>query len=355
MASTKPLATGTRASAKDTGAPPKPAPLIPEHNKYVYKPAQMNAFVQDIVTNARTKKVAIDVPTTPYGTIKLVHTLCTAAKANVWSRECEKALVDGLPLREHHKAFLSHNMFVTMIGAVVARALEQATRGGEDTLDLLADRYYVRSIACHDSSKTSTIEAGAYSGIMAVHMEKEALVANAKKRHQLNKRCGTNQTDEETKACSLDKLYTDTDAVTTAMANFGFKHHYEKNPHHPEHFPGGKMDAINLVEAIVDGLACIFERNKDHKDVHSWLEMYYISRFKGHNKELAQNIIGALKFYITDADYKALEAFRRSIFSIIGESIPWSRVIMTECCNYKTDKDDHVPARVFTSCFSMKK
>lgn len=147
-------------------------------------------------------------------------------------------------------------MFVTVIGAMVARALEQATRGCEDTLDLLADRYYVRSIACHDSSKTSAIEAAAYASIMA-------LAVNARKRHQLNKRHGSNQTKDETKACSLDK-FSDTDAVTTTMANLGFKHHCEKNPHHPEYFPGGEMDDMNLVEAIVNGLACIFERNKDH-------------------------------------------------------------------------------------------
>ncbi|KAM7406642.1 hypothetical protein PAMP_001009 [Pampus punctatissimus] len=74
-------------------------------------------------------------------------------------------------------------MFVTMIGAVVARALEQGTWDCEDTLDLLANRHFVRRITCHDSSKTSTVEAVAYLGIMAVHLEKEALVLNAKKCH----------------------------------------------------------------------------------------------------------------------------------------------------------------------------
>lgn len=353
MASAKP--SRARASAKEMGAPPKPAPFIPEHNKYIYRPSVMASSVQSIMKSARSKRVTIDVPATPYATGKLVHALCTLATANFWSPECEKALVDGLPLREHNKAFLSHNIFVTMIGALVARALEQATRNYEDTLDLLADRYYVRSIACHDSSKTSTIEAAAYAGIMAVHMEKEALVVNAKKLHRLNKRYGLNQTEEEEKACSLDKLYTDTDALTTDMANFGFKHHYEMNPHHPEHFSEGKMDGMNLVEAIVDGLACIFERRKDHTDVDSWLSMYHVDRFKSDNKDLAQNIIHALKRYITDADYKALEVFRGSIFSIIGESIPWSHVTMTECCNHKAQQDNHVPVRDFTSCFSMKK
>lgn len=40
------------------------------------------------------------------------------------------------------------------------------------------------------------------------------------------------------------------------MANFGFMHHCENNPHHPEHFVGDEMEDINLVEAIVHRLAC---------------------------------------------------------------------------------------------------
>ncbi|KAE8277837.1 hypothetical protein D5F01_LYC24108 [Larimichthys crocea] len=334
----------SRIRASDKGAPQKPAPLIPDHRKYIYKPALMTTAAQEITKSARTKKVKINVPTTPYATTKLVHALCSAAKANVWDSECEKILAECLPLREHHKAFLSHNMFVTMIGAVVARALEQGTRGCEDAPDLLANRHFVRSIACHDSSKTSTIEAAAYSGIMAVNLEKEALVSNAKKPH-----------GQKDASCSLNKLYTDTEALTTAMANFGFKHHYENNPHHPEHFHEGEMGDMNLVEAIVDGLACIFERNKTHTDVHSWLSLYYIDRFKGRNKASARKIMEALKLHITGADYKALEDFRRSIFTVIGESVPWSRVVMTECCDPRTGRDHlNAPACDFSSCFSHK-
>lgn len=347
MASTKPP--GTKASAKASGAPPRPAPLIPEHTRYSYKPAQTNRHLQAILTRAHAEKVKIDVPKTPYATLKLVHTLCSAAKEKVWSQDCETALVESLPLREHHKAFLSHNMFVTMIGTVVARALEQATRDCVETLDLLIDRYYVRSIACHDSSKTSVLEAAAYSGIMAVHLEKEALAVNRQKRHKLNKRYGSKQTDDDdVESCSLDSLYTNSESLMTAMANLGFKHHYEKNPHHPEHFPAGQMDDMNLIEAIVDGLACLFERNKNHKDAHSWLDMYNVDRFKGRNRWLAHTIIVALKMHITNVDYKALEGFRSAIFAILGESIPWSCVSMTECCTPATTQDCVID---FTSCF----
>lgn len=353
MASAKTPTSRTKLSAKDT--PAKPAPLIPKDNEYRYKPSPMATAANEIARIARSKKSKIEVPQTQYSTIKLVHSLCSAANANAWSPECEKALVEHLPLREHHKAFLSHNMFVTMIGAVVARALEQATRNCKDTLDLLADRYYVRSIACHDSSKTSTVEAAAYSGIMALHMELEARSLCADKRAKLNKRYGCTQSPDEVKIGSQTDQSNDFDALKTAMANFGFKHHYENNPHHPEHFLGDEMDDMNLVEAIVDGLACIFERNKNHTNVHSWLNMYNVDRFKDHNKSLAGTIMTALDLYITDADYTALKTFRDAIFSIIGESIPWSRVMMTECCNRKTDTDITAPLHDYASCFVMKK
>lgn len=352
MASSEPTSR-TTVYGEDTAAPTKPAPLVPDHKKYFYKPAPMNVSTQEIVRSAHVEKIKIDVPATLYATGKLVHALCSAARANIWSPECEKALVDNLPLREHHMALLSHNMIVTMIGAMVARALEQATRDCKDTLDLLADRYYVRRILCHDSSKTSTIEAAAYAGIMAIHMDKEIVVANAKRGQRLSKRCGSSHTKKDGKASSLDKLYTDTDSLLTPMANFGFKHHYEKNPHHPEHFPRREIDDMSLVEAIVDGLACVFERNKNHTDVHSWLNMYYVSRFVGQGKTLAQSIIQALKLYITNADYKALEAFRVSIFSIIGESIPSCRVTTTECCSAETGQDDGGVLHDFRSRFSV--
>ena len=217
------------ASTKTPVRPLKPAPLIPERKRYVYEPSLMTAAVQDVVKFAQSNRVKIYVPQTSYATAKLVQTLCSVKESGFWNRTCERALVEHLPLREHHGAFLSHNMFVTMIGAVVARALEQATSGHEDTLDLLADRYYVRSIACHDSSKTSAMEAVAYSGIMAVHIEKDTLVDSIKKRPVLNRHYG-GRTEEEIKASILEKFYIDPNALRAPMANFGFKHHYENNP-----------------------------------------------------------------------------------------------------------------------------
>lgn len=140
------------------------------------------------------------------------------------------------------------------------------------------------------------------------------------------------------------------DNVLEEFANYGFIHHYEKNSHHPEHYKGAQMDDIALVEAIVDGLACIFERNTKHTDVLSWLDMYQIKRFTGLNVELAERIMNALRVHITEADYKVLKMFRESISLLIGESEPWSQI----CCNPNTvtpRRGNPVPSHDLASCF----
>lgn len=321
---------------KDTVPHARPEPLIPERNMYVYKPSPITNALHNIQgykarktqdPEASTERA----PETRYAVDKLVHALCTAAVRSKWNDVCENALTDHLPIREHHKALLSHKLYVTMVGALVARALEQATFHTKNPLDLLADRYYIRSITSHDSSKTSKVEAAAYSGIIAVHMDQ--------KKAQGRYRTGWTPSD----VC-------DTDDVLRRFANIGFVHHYENNPHHPEHYKGKQMDDIALVEAIVDGLACIFERNKQHSDVKSWLAMYTITRFKDQNAALAESIMLALGTYITDVDYKVLQTFRESISLLIGESDPWSRI----CCDPSRVKDINppsVPRKDFTSCF----
>ena len=355
MAYAKPHTTRPSASAKDMankdpGTQVIIQPLIPEHNQYLYLPKSIMESTRDIVGACNKRKLKIVLPVTPHTTSKLVHVLCSAAGANVWPDECEEALRACLPLREHHKALLSHTMFVTMIGTLVARALEQDTRNSGNTLDLLADRHYVRSIMCHDSSKTSKMEATAYAGIMAVHMEMNALADKAKERQAPNQRCGSKLSQEDTRAHSWDNIYRDPDALITPMANFGLKHHYKENPHHPEHFTqGGAMCDMNLVEAIVDGLACIFEGSKGHKDVHSWLDMYKVERFRdARNKNSAREILEALKTHVTEDDYKALSIFRWSIDAIVGESPLWSRVNMDACCTHTVNKGDQ---RDLLSCY----
>ncbi|KAK2821879.1 hypothetical protein Q5P01_021944 [Channa striata] len=176
-------------------------PLIPEDKMYGYKPSVISAALDSVLAKvypieARTK-IKDSMPTTALVTCKLVHALCASAKLNErgelkgakasgeWRKEFESALVNALPLREHHRAFLTHNVFVTMIGAVVARALEQASR-------------------------------------------------------------------------------------------------------------------------------------------EPW-----------ENRAFAEKVISALRTYITPEDYGALKAFRDAVHAIAGESVPWTRVTMTDCCDYK--------------------
>lgn len=302
----------------------KPSPLIPKRNMYVYKPSPMTTNIQQILG---PKPWLVELPETKYATHRLVSALSFADSINAWDDKCEDALRSCLPIREHHKAFLSHTMYVTMIGALVARALEQATYHTKKPLDLLADRYYVRSIATHDSSKTSRTEALAYSGIIAVHMDSER---------------GGGRKWTPSELC-------DTGAVLRDFADIGFVHHYGANPHHPEYYKGEQMDDISLVEAIVDGLACIFERNKNHTDVHSWLAMYHIKRFDGPNAELAKRIMNALMAHITETDYNVLTTFRNSISLLIGESQPWSQI----CCtpDRVVPNPTSVPNHTYTQCF----
>ncbi|KAK2813576.1 hypothetical protein Q5P01_000733 [Channa striata] len=207
-------------------------PLIPEDKMYSYKPSVISAALDSVLAKvypieARTK-IKDSMPTTALVTCKLVHALCASAKLNErgelkgakasgeWRKEFESALVNALPLREHHRAFLTHNVFVTMIGAVVARALEQASREP-------------------------------WSVGLA-------------------------------RACSSDR-----------------------SP--PTHKRG-------------------------------WVR--FSQRFPNReNRAFAEKVISALRTYITPEDYGALKAFRDAVHAIAGESVPWTRVTMTDCCDYK--------------------
>ncbi|KAK5613634.1 hypothetical protein CRENBAI_018493 [Crenichthys baileyi] len=247
--------------------------LIPKSDQYVQKPSPMTAVARDILWHVSTKNAKVGAPATRHFTWKLVNALCSSTQANLWTSECKEALAQQLPLREHHRALLSHSMFVTMIGTLVARALAQGTSAGKEKLDLLSDRYYTRNLVCHDSSKTSVMEASTYLGIIAMYIEKRAADEREKKRALCYARTGGKQ---------------------GTLSVIQFKHQYEKNPHHPQFFTRDVMNHFNLVEAIVDGLACIIERNNMHMDIGSWLDMYWAERFHGDNKLLAQNVLSAL-------------------------------------------------------------
>lgn len=296
-----------------------PYPLIPERNRYVFNFKRIQMKFEELKNACKRRK--LNIPETKYPTHKLVHLLSTLAqrsdKKDTWDDKCEEILATQLPLREHHRALISHSVMVTVIGAIAARALEEATwRNCSRPLDLLADRYYIRDILCHDSSKTSAVEAAAYSGIMAVHMELKEIGDG------VNAQAATAHRD------------VDIPQVLTSMANVGFKHHYEHNKHHVEYYNGEEMSDMSVIEAIVDGLACVFERSKDHKNVADWIGMYRTDKFRNHkrNKALADNVLKILAQYVTGYDYEQLMQLRGVLFNVVGESTPWSYVKMDACC-----------------------
>ncbi|MEQ2188914.1 hypothetical protein GOODEAATRI_019881 [Goodea atripinnis] len=252
----------------------------------------MTAVAHDILRHVHTKNAKFRAPATRYPMWKLVHALCSSAQANCWTSGCEEALVQQLPLREHHRPLLSHTMFVTMIRTL-----------------------------------TSIMEVSAYWGILAMHIEKQAADKREQKRALFLTWKGGVHPPRDAKPSYSDLTMRE---IMLAMANFWFRHHYENNPHHPQNFTRGVMNHVNLIEAIVDGLTCIFERNKMHTDIGSWLDTYRIQGFHEDNRPLARNVLSALQQHITPADYGVLLTFQSAVFSFLRESIPWSSVSMTE-------------------------
>lgn len=279
------------------------APLIPERLAYKYDHVLMQRHYDNLVRKSRAHNAAHrDVTPKRYLTANLVTLICRLYEKNILDaqEQCDEAVKECLPVREHNAAYMTHSLFVTMVGMVVARALEQANAavGSGKWDDLLLNRYYVRNITTHDSSKTSALETAAYSGIMAYFMEKE-------------QKCPHHEGIEA-------------ESVINHMANYGVHHHYAHNPHHPQHNAGGPMEELDVIEAVVDGLACTLER-KNYKNATGWIDGYFVKKFADKkNLDFAQCIINALKIYITDADYQALLAFRRAVHAITGAYVPWT-------------------------------
>lgn len=292
------------------------APLIPERLAYKYNRAMMEKHYNTLLAISKAHHGShSDVTAKRYLTANLVELICSLYGMKLSETEhgkCDEAVKQCLPVREHNAAFLTHSMFVTMVGMVVARALEQANAALEPEKtwdDLLLDRYYVRNIATHDSSKTSAMETAAYSGIMAYFIEKD----HATQRGQVE--------SPHHKGIAADD-------ILTPMANHGLRHHYMNNSHHPEHNNRGLMTNLDVIEAVVDGLACRLERNNDFRTAEDWIDGYFVSRFPhGNNRDFAQCVLNVLKRYVTDADFKALIEFRRSVHAITGTYVPWGHPV----------------------------
>lgn len=318
--------------------------IIPDRNKYRYDAASMNEHLHTLKNECRRRK--LEIPKTDYATANITQLLCNLAsrdkKTNKhWIQSCDDTLALCLPLREHHRALISHSLFVTMTGSVVARALEEATyqerKAGDRPLDLLCDRYFVRNLLCHDSSKTSIVEASAYSGIMAVFMEKEEIAKGDKNLEAVHKAAAKDFSPQS--AASQDEM----GPILTSMANFGFKHHYETNNHHLEYYKGEAMADCSVIEAIIDGLACVLERDGTHSTAQDWIDKFYVNKFRNpRNLRLAKGVISALKTHITKEEYQDLIMFRTLVARVIGASTKWGFVQTTaEVCGHEcTFADD---------------
>lgn len=328
-------------ASKARSANPVNKQLIPDTVKYRYEPSAIKEASDRVAEiMGKKKKNATPAPNTNYETANLVHALCNATLTGTWNDECEHLMIDHLPVQEHHKALLSHSLFVTVVGTVVARAIEEVSGKhgiSPKPMALLSDRHFIRDIICHDSSKTSTMEVAACSGLMALHMDKLTLSEKPDPEGPLKDLCDADKESE----------------LKTMMANFGFKHHYEHNRHHPEHYCGKSMADIQVVHAVVDGLACILER-KHVSSIKQWLDTFHAGGLRGRNLTLVQAVLQALDETLTETDFLNLTDFKRTIQMLIGESPVWSQIVMSVACKKNAPGTEEAITDFTHCCFTKK-
>lgn len=300
---------------------------IQESLRYTKKPLTTTWCANDVIQHVRTRYPEVRLPITDHPTWKLVYALSSAAQNNCWTPNLEDMLGKLLPLREHHMAVLSHNMFVTMIGTVVALAFEKGPSKRGEKLNLLNNRYYVRNILSHDSSKTSIMEATICSGIMAMHIDKRTADEHAKMQASCHAQKGDDESPHDGKPSYDDNTVHE---ITTAMANMGVQHFRQTNSCHRQDFTAPRMNHVKLIETIVNDLARAFEIRDTHTDVDSWLDMVNLEKLHEDNKQQAQKFLSVLRKQITWDDYCNLLTFRLAVKCLLGKSLPGSYVTMME-------------------------
>lgn len=88
-----------------------------------------------------------------------------------------------------------------------------------------------------------------------------------------------------------------------------------------------EMSDVAVIESIVDGLACIFEPNKPHTSIEEWIGCYNPCRYTHEpNRTLAAGVLKALKSHINLHEYEQLKVFRKCVFAILRESVPWGPI-----------------------------
>ena len=175
------------------------------------------------------------------------------------------------------------------------------------------------------------------SGLMALHMDKLTRSEKPDPEGPLKDLCDADKESE----------------LKTMMANFGFKHHFEHNRHHPEHYCGKSMADIQVVHAVVDGLACILER-KHVSSIKQWLDTFHAGGLRGRNLTLVQAVLQALDETLTETDFLNLTDFKRTIQMLIGESPVWSQIVMSVACKKNAPGTEEAITDFTHCCFTKK-
>ena len=276
----------------------KKDPLGIEH--HIYQPAKVQHLWERIAEKPGIK--------TQHKTTIMSEALTRIAQSGKWNDACEEALTTGLPVEHHHRATVTHCIYVQIIGLIVARCIKEFEEGN---VALLKDRLYVRDLMGHDLSKTSKVELAAYSGIMAIFMERN------------------NIREGVTSSAHNPGLESDQDVqkLTTRLSEIGLSEHYRKNKHHLEHHEKTThLELRVVVEIIVEGLACILETSDQHTDKYSWLKMFTMERFQHPNKSTALRAMDAISTKLTDEDYNRLMILKSLLSDLLGDTLPWGYI-----------------------------
>ena len=253
---------------------------------HIYQPAKVQQLWERIA-----KKPGIK---TQHKTTILSEALTRIAKSGKWNDACEEALTTGLPVEHHHRATVKHCIYVQIIGLLVSRCIKDFEEGN---VSLLKDRLYVRELMCQNLSKTSKVQVSAYSGIMAIFMERN------------NIREGVSSISHNPGLVSDQ----DVQKLTTRLAEIGLpdEHHHEST----------HLELRVVVEMIVNGLACILERSDEHTDKDSWLKMFAMERFQHPNKSTALRAMEAISTKLTEEDYNRLMTLKTLLCDLLGDTL----------------------------------
>ena len=261
---------------------------------HFYQPAKIQRLLERIA-----EKPGIE---TEHKTTILSEALVRIAQSGEWNESCEEALTTGLPVEHHHRATVVHCIYVQIIGLLVSRCIKEFEGG---RVALLKDRLYVRALMGHDVSKTGKVEAAAYSGIMAIIMERNNIVEGL------------------SSVANNPGLESDRDVrdLTARLAEIGLPVYRQMNQQHSERrHESVRLELRVVVEMMADGLACILETSNEHADRHSWLKALTMERFQRPDRSTAQRVMDAISAKLREEDYNRLVTLKALLCKLLGDT-----------------------------------